>query len=78
MMYIEYVNTNKEFKNELKTQKTEKEEMTMTATETKDRKKEMIEKSAKQFQKLNEDNKMFILGYMLGVQQERQKQSKTA
>lgn len=50
----------------------------MTATETKDRKKEMIEKSARQFQKLNEDNKMFILGYMLGVQQERQKQSKTA
>lgn len=78
MVYIEYVNTNKEFKNELKTQKTEKEEMTMTATETKDRKKEMIEKSAKQFQKLNEDNKMFILGYMLGVQQERQKQPKTA
>lgn len=43
------------------------------SVERKDRKKEMIEKSAEQFQKLNEDNKMFILGYMLGIQQERQK-----
>lgn len=38
-----------------------------------DKKKELIEKSAQEFQKLNEDNKMFILGYMLGIQQERQK-----
>jgi hypothetical protein len=45
----------------------------MAAVEVKDRKKEMIEKSAEQFQKLNEDNKMFILGYMLGIQQERQR-----
>ena len=29
----------------------------------KDIKKEMIEKSAEDFQKLNEDSKMFILGY---------------
>ena len=36
-------------------------------------KKELIEKTAKEFQKLNEDNKMLILGYMLGIQQERQK-----
>lgn len=40
---------------------------------TEDKKKELIEKSAQEFQKLNEDNKMFILGYMLGIQQERQK-----
>lgn len=39
----------------------------------KNNKKELIEKTAKEFQKLNEDNKMFILGYMLGIQQERQK-----
>ena len=38
-----------------------------------DKKKELIEKSVQGFQKLNEDSKMFILGYMLGVQQERQK-----
>ncbi|WP_279310944.1 hypothetical protein [Roseburia faecis] len=38
-----------------------------------EKKKEMIEKTAKEFQKLNEGNKMFILGYMLGVEQERQK-----
>lgn len=38
-----------------------------------DKKKELIEKSAQEFQKLNEDNKMFVLGYMLGIQQERQK-----
>ena len=42
----------------------------------KDIKKEMIEKSAEDFQKLNEDSKMFILGYMVGIQQERLKQSK--
>ena len=33
----------------------------------KDIKKEMIEKSAEDFQKLNEDSKMFILGYMVGA-----------
>lgn len=45
----------------------------MAAVEAKDKKKEMIEKSAQEFQKLADDNKMFILGYMLGIQQERQK-----
>lgn len=38
-----------------------------------DKKKELIEKSAQEFQKLNEDNKMFVLGYMFGIQQEKQK-----
>ncbi len=38
-----------------------------------DKKKEVVERTAQEFQKLNEDNKMFILGYMLGIQQERQK-----
>lgn len=56
-----------------KGQKTEKEETNMAAVEAKDKKKEMIEKSAQEFQKLADDNKMFILGYMLGIQQERQK-----
>lgn len=51
----------------------EKEETTMAAVEAKDRKKELVEKTAEQFQQLNEDNKMFILGYMLGIQQERQR-----
>ena len=41
----------------------------------KDIKKEMIEKSAEDFQKLNEDSKMFILGDMVGIQQERLKQN---
>lgn len=45
----------------------------MAAVEAKDRKKELVEKTAEQFQQLNEDNKMFILGYMLGIQQERQR-----
>jgi hypothetical protein len=45
----------------------------MAAVAMEDRKKEMIEKTAQQFQQLNEDNKMFILGYMLGIQQERQR-----
>jgi len=38
-----------------------------------DKKKELITKSAEEFSKLNEDNKMFILGYMFGIQQERQR-----
>ena len=38
----------------------------------KDIKKEMIEKSAEDFQKLNEDSKMFILGYMVGIQRLKQ------
>lgn len=38
-----------------------------------DKKKELIEKSAQEFQKLDKDNKMFILGYMRGIQHERQK-----
>ena len=45
----------------------------MAAVEMKDKKKEMIEKTAQEFQKLNSDNQMFILGYMLGIQQERQR-----
>lgn len=52
---------------------TEKEEADMAAVEMKDKKKEMIEKTAQEFQKLNGDNQMFILGYMLGIQQERQR-----
>lgn len=38
-----------------------------------DKKKELIEKSAQEFQKLNESNKMLVLGYMMGINQERQK-----
>ena len=38
-----------------------------------DKEKELITKSAEEFSKLNEDNKMFILGYMFGIQQERQR-----
>lgn len=45
----------------------------MATVEAKDKKKEMIEKTAQEFQKLNGDNQMFILGYMLGIQQERQR-----
>lgn len=45
----------------------------MAVVAMEDKKKEMIEKTAQEFQKLNEDNKMFILGYMLGIQQERQR-----
>lgn len=54
-------------------EKNEKEEADMAAVEMKDKKKEMIEKTAQEFQKLNGDNQMFILGYMLGIQQERQR-----
>ena len=39
----------------------------------KDNKKELIERTTQEFAKMNDDNKMFILGYMLGVQQERQR-----
>lgn len=46
----------------------------MAAVET--RKKELVEKTAEKFQQLNEDDKVFILGYMLGIQQERQKTQK--
>ena len=42
----------------------------MAAVAMEDKKKEMIEKTA---QELNGDNQMFILGYMLGIQQERQR-----
>ena len=41
----------------------------MAAVAMEDKKKEMIEKTAQEFQKLNGD----ILGYMLGIQQERQR-----
>lgn len=48
------------------------------AAEVSKSKKEMIEKATKEFKKLNNDNQMFILGYMQGIQQERQKaQSQT-
>lgn len=43
--------------------------------EEKTNKRELIEKTVQEFQKLNEDNKMFILGYMLGIQQGRQAQT---
>ena len=45
----------------------------MEEIEAKKIKLEMIEKSAEQFKHLNDDNKMFILGYMIGIEQERQK-----
>lgn len=50
----------------------EKEERHMITEE--DRKKEMIEKSATEFQQLPNDDKMFILGYMFGIQKTRQKE----
>ncbi len=37
-----------------------------------DKKKETIERTASKFKKLEEKNKMFILGYMIGIQQEKQ------
>lgn len=39
-----------------------------------DRKKEMIEKSATEFRQLASDDKMFILGYMFGIQKTKQKE----
>lgn len=45
----------------------------MEEIEAKKIKLEMIEKSAEQFKHLNDDNKMFILGYMIGIEQKRQK-----
>ena len=42
-----------------------------------DKKKELITKSAEEFSKLNEDNKMFILGYMFGIQRVLYKQYNT-
>lgn len=52
---------------------TEKEVADMAAVEMEDKKKEMIEKTAQQFQKLDRGNQLFILGYMMGIQQERKK-----
>lgn len=43
--------------------------------EEKTNKRELIEEAVLEFKKLNEDNKMFILGYMLGIQQGRQAQT---
>ena len=43
--------------------------------EDKTNKQEMIEKTVLEFRKLNEYDKMLILGYMLRVQQERQMQT---
>lgn len=37
------------------------------------KKKEIIEKTTKDFLKMGEDNKMLIIGYMLGVEHEKQK-----
>jgi hypothetical protein len=54
------------------TYKQKKEERHMITEE--DRKKEMIEKSATAFQQLPNDDKMFILGYMFGIQKTRQKE----
>lgn len=42
----------------------------MTQEETK---KRLIEQTTIQFTKLTDENKQFILGYMLGVQAEQQK-----
>lgn len=39
----------------------------------KEAKKELIERTAQEFQKLNEENKMFVLGYMLGIQSEKER-----
>ena len=38
------------------------------------KKKEIIELSTRDFQNLNEDSQMFILGYMVGIQQVRLKE----
>ena len=40
---------------------------------TEDKKKELIEKSVQEFKKLDNDSKMIIIGYMIGIQQERSK-----
>lgn len=45
----------------------------MKSDTTNDKKKEIIEQSTRDFQNLNEDSQMFILGYMVGIQQVRQK-----
>lgn len=45
----------------------------MKSDTTNDKKKEIIEQSTRDFQNLNEDSQMFILGYMIGIQQVRQK-----
>lgn len=39
----------------------------------KNNKKEIIEKTTNGFLKMGEDNKMLIIGYMLGVEHEKQK-----
>lgn len=46
----------------------------MKSDTTNDKKKEIIEQSTRDFQNLNEDSQMFILGYMVGIQQIRQKE----
>ena len=48
----------------------------MAVVETADRKKEMIERSVKEFQKLDDGDKMLILGYMLRIQQENQEKKR--
>lgn len=44
----------------------------------KDTKKNAIENAAATFLKLGEDNKLFILGYMMGIQQEKAKKEKAS
>ena len=46
----------------------------MKSNTTNNKKKEIIEQSTRDFQNLNEDSQMFILGYMVGIQQVRQKE----
>lgn len=48
--------------------------MKSNTTNNKKQKKEIIEQSTRDFQNLNEDSQMFILGYMVGIQQVRQKE----
>ena len=44
----------------------------------KDVKKDAIESVAVAFSKLGEGNKLFILGYMMGIQQEKAKKEKAS
>lgn len=46
----------------------------MKSNTTNNKKKEIIEQSTRDFHNLNEDSQMFILGYMVGIQQVRQKE----
>lgn len=50
----------------------------MKSNTTNNKKKEIIEQSTRDFQNLNEDSQMFILGYMVGIQQVRQKEKENS